>query len=50
MDLKKEIKLSDLLPKRRKRDATDEPKAPKPERNGGPSSSRARSWAAKTCS
>ena len=32
MDLKKEIKLSDLLPKRRKRDATDEPKAPKPER------------------
>ena len=32
MDLKKEIKLSDLLPKRRKQDAADEPKAPKPER------------------
>ena len=32
MDLKKEIKLSDLLPKRRKRDAAEEAKAPKPER------------------
>jgi type IV pilus assembly protein PilM len=32
VDLKKEIKLSDLLPKRRKQDAAEEPKAPKPER------------------
>jgi Tfp pilus assembly PilM family ATPase len=29
MDLKKEIKLSDLLPKRKKRDAAEKPKAPK---------------------
>ena len=32
MDLKKEIKLSDLLPKRRKKEPTDAPQAPKPER------------------
>jgi type IV pilus assembly protein PilM len=32
MDLKKEIKLSDLLPKRRKQDTAEETKAPKPER------------------
>jgi type IV pilus assembly protein PilM len=32
MDLKKEIKLSDLLPKRRKQDTAEEPNTPKPER------------------
>jgi type IV pilus assembly protein PilM len=32
MDLKKEIKLSDLLPKRRKQNTAEAPKAPKPDR------------------
>jgi type IV pilus assembly protein PilM len=32
MDLKKEIKLSDFLPRRRKRDTAEEPNAPKAER------------------